>query len=695
MPTQIFTYCNSSLGKSLTVTVTATGLSIVGTVVGASCSSPQPGVIGSIVNTTLPYPTTSAYLVPMNVYPYARIVPIGSECVVSIESVTVGPCTTNVSNDGTLTINALGLEYLNSYSIDGGTTWNYLNIFTGLAPGTYNCVVETWSGCRDTFVATIPFTTLVCDLALGSITTEQAAGANGKIKILSVTGFASPVEYRLDAGAWQDSAEFTGLVADTYNVQVRFKLYTSCTDSRSIIVAEAGSCDLSIVGALVTSEQFRYADDGIIQVVIEGTNGGYEYSKDDGDNYQSSNTFAFLSPGVYAIRVRDASGCEDFRSVEVFRYKPPYILFPMVNAHRVVVLTGPTVKPLQNFDNRLFAATKTPGVVRHFYNELVQADDVTTEQFRSSYINNVVKLRDADGNVVTTIEPVKKTSNLNNSEALPALFADYGANKTQIFFESGIPLFVEVGQDVTISGNVPLNGTYEIVDRAQGIGSALGYEVLIIEKIYAGAAITSGTATINYDLESYEVYEFTLIWALYTVGKYYFTVEGSDPQFLPYTAQSEPIDFQALHKDTLLLRYKNRDNGYQIKYDTGIVHNVRFKGVLRWPVIKSERTLHKDSKGHTLKLEESADRVVEFKVYDAPNYLLQRIAIAFGHDFFEVEGTEFQSAEDVDFSHFENDDKHNGSASLIEVDFFAENGDDSGTDDIDVLGDNETLLGVL
>lgn len=51
------------------------------------------------------------------------------------------------------------------------------------------------------------------------------------------------------------------------------------------------------------------ATDGQITVTATGGTGTFEYSKDNGATYQSSNVFSGLSAGIYQIVVKDANGC--------------------------------------------------------------------------------------------------------------------------------------------------------------------------------------------------------------------------------------------------------------------------------------------------------------------------------------------------------------------------------------------------
>jgi hypothetical protein len=711
-----YQYCNASLGRTITIQFDqgfGASYTIVGHNVGGNCNSAQPQIIAWI-----PSPlglSNSGFLEPINVAPYARYVSLsGSDCsAFAFGSIDVGNATNNLTADGSLIVNVVGKRLYTSYRVSGpsgtidqaDTVTPNAHVFTGLKPGVYMVTVTTLS--YDPFGGSVPCViqqqvvvgqnAVICDLGLGSIVTESAQGAaNGKIQVLNVTGFQASVEYRIDAGAWQDSAEFSGLAAGTYNVQVRYKDYNSCTANRNVTVEDDDSCDISI-SVSVIHEQSKFASDGVIEIIANGSQGPYQYSIDDGDTYQDEPTFSGLAPGTYPVRVQDAAGCEDVREVIVYRYKRPFIDFPKVNSHRVVLQTSPTlpVRKRQNFDNTLFAEMRLPGVPADTYFEKVERVDTNTLQFRSSYLNNYARVYSEAGVQQAVYTPNRISDNMNRSESLAAMFVNLGGGKVQVFFETGLPYYAEVGMDLVITDNVDLAGTYEVEDILQGVGLAEGYQVLVITADDT-PAVVGGTATFQYDAEPYESYEVDIPWAAFAEGKYYLVFDGNDPQFANYTAKSEPVDSRDAWPDLLLVEYRNNDNKFGIDYSTGIKHRMRVDAELNSMTFGGDRTVYTDSKARTIKLEEINKQYMEFTVFDVPWYLLERSDLAFSMDWFAVEDVEYQSEEDFEPEYFKNDSLHNGKIKLVKVEYENENSDDTGTPDVDILGlDLGTVMGVL
>jgi hypothetical protein len=715
-----YSYCNASIGKTVDIQFSQ-GLggsyTIVGHIVGGNCNSAQPQIIAVI-----PSPTglaVSGYLEPINVAPYARYIEIGGTVNCGgfqFDDITVGNATNNLTADGSLIIEVVGQALFTTYQISGpsGTivqAWTPStttpHIFTGLKPGVYTVTVKTttyapFGGSQECVIqdeVIVGQNAVICDLGIGSVLTEPAQGAaNGSITILNLTGYQAAVEYRLDAGAWQDSPIFNGLAAGTYSVQARYKDYVACVAFKDVNVLDDDSCDLSI-SVLAVHEQSKFAEDGVIQITANGSQGPYLYSIDDGDNYQSDSIFTGLAPGVYPVRVQDAAGCEDVQVVTIYRYKKPFIYFPKINSHRIILQTSPTLplKKRQNFENTLFREMKLSGTPKGEYYEKVETDDVNALQFQSSYLNNYIKVYDeSDDSLLATYSPNRISQYMNLSETLAAMFVNLGGGKVQVFFENGLPYYAEIGMILDVTDNVTLNGSYEVEDITEGVGLAEGYQVLIITAASV-PLVVSGTATFDYDAEAYDQFEVSIPWAAFGPGKYYITAEGNDPQFINYTAKSEPVECSDdWGSEFVLVEGYNNDNRFGIDYSTGIKHRYRVDATLSKPTFGSQRTVYKDSKARTVKLEDINSFHFEFSVFDSPPHLFERLDLMLSLDRIFLDDLECQCDEDFEPEYFDGDPLGNGKVKVVQVEYENENSHDSGEPDVDILGlDPNTVMGVL
>lgn len=708
MAIQQFTYGNASLGKKITISYDDVAHSITDGVLLPGTIAPYiPLSAGALIQEVAGVGYVYRIRV-QNTYPYAYVQTVETECGVEITSVLSSPASTNESSDGSIVVSATG-NGNKSYRIDElGSSFQSSNTFTNLAPGTYHITVKNVNNqgfdtfiCYDTDVTTVEYEDVVCNLQLGTIEVIKAnGGSDGEINVQTVVDpIGLELEYRLDSGAWQSSGSFVGLSAGTYNVQVRYKDFPTCQDSRNVDLFNDVTCDVRITGVVRTFETFKYADDASILVSATSSNGPIQYSIDNGDTYQESNLFSGLSSGTYLVRVQDAEGCEDFLEVVIPRFKSPFIEFPIAQSLRVVPISGGQFNTSrQNFDNRLFKDMKIPGIEFCNYLDKRTIDESTVVQFRGNYSVNQATVKNlSDDSLVASLVATKKAEFTNFSDERSALFADAGLGEVQIFFDTEFPTFFEVGMETVISDIPGLNGIYEIKDIRPGALQAEGYQVLIIHASWPGGTILNGNLETVYDVEPFDVYEVTIPWGLYGPGKYYIEFTGTDEQFeVPYLAKTEPTEVRTTITDLLKVTWRNVENDFKIYYSTGIENQIWIDGVLGWPEPGGERTVMEDSNRRLIKLQEYVSRNPVLQVYDSPFYVLEKLAIIMAHDYKAIDDVQYETQEDFEPEFFQNDPLGNGKCKLRQVDFIAENTHDAGANDVDVtlLEVNGQLLSV-
>lgn len=634
-----------------------------------------------------------------NSTPFAYVQP-PLECNVGITSVSEANSTTNQSNDGSVNISATGSGPL-QYSLNN-INWQSSPNFTGLAPGAYTAYVRTRPTisseyCYDSEAFSIGYDDVVCELEIGNVSTIAPTTDSSNDGSIIINTVVDPIglalQYKIGSGSWTSNPIFANLDEGVYTIRVRYTAFPACEDTREITLSTAYSCDLLLTGASVVHEQTRYGDDGLIAASATSTAGGIQF-RINGGAYQSSGTFPSLSPGTYLVEAKDANDCTDSRTVTVDRFKRPYFDWPQVNSLRAVPLTGAFLtSALQNFDNTLFRDMRFPGVQVCNYRQKVTPEDNHVLQFRSSYQTNTLRVYNSSNVLQKTIVATKELDYLNQQDERSGSFADAGAGEVQLFFSEGIPDFYEVGMDITITEQAGLNGTYEITDMRAGTLEALGYPVLIFSKVWPGGTLLGGTVTVDYASEEFDVYQVAINMADLSNGNYYAVLTGTDDQLGTYTAELEPFTVATSWPDTLKIDYQNNDDAFKVVYSTGITHRIRVEGELIWPLPGGSRTVDRDSTNRLRKIAENVTRQPQVFVYDLPPYLLEKIALAFGHDYFTVEDVEYQTEEDFKPDYFRNDAYGNGSCKLEDVNFLADNADDEGDVDNNILLDiNNTLM---
>ena len=219
----------------------------------------------------------------------------------------------DASNSGSITINvtsANGNSLL--YSIDGGVTFFSSPVFTGLAEGNYDVVVQytTGSSVCVTDPQTITITASPAITGTAALTTPYTCTTNGVITVSGVSGGNPPYTYSIDGVNFQAGNTFTNLTSGTYTITIRDN--SGCTFIANTITIDP----LNPPTDLMFSNTPLSCPSNTTTITITGTTGGIgvlEYQiiapASEATPYQTSNVFAGLGPNTYTFQVRDENDC--------------------------------------------------------------------------------------------------------------------------------------------------------------------------------------------------------------------------------------------------------------------------------------------------------------------------------------------------------------------------------------------------
>jgi len=217
----------------------------------------------------------------------------------------------NGGSDGSITVTASGGTGTLQYSKDGGATYQSSNIFTNLAAGTYSIFVKDANNCTASTSETVTEPTVI-SLSTSQTNVSCNGGNDGSITV-TASGGTGTLQYSDDGGStYQAGNIFTGLSQGTYSVVV--KDANNCTASTSVVITEPTVLTISTSQTNVT---VNGGNDGSITVTASGGTPAYQYSKDNGANYQASNVFSNLTAGVYIVVVKDANNCTASTTVTI------------------------------------------------------------------------------------------------------------------------------------------------------------------------------------------------------------------------------------------------------------------------------------------------------------------------------------------------------------------------------------------
>lgn len=203
--------------------------------------------------------------------------------------------------DGQITISVTGGTAPYTYSVNGGSSQGS-NIFSGLAQGTANYVVNDNAGCSGSGSINVVNSTVIT--VTPTITATLACNGDTDAAVqVSATGGTGSYTYSNNGTTFGASNTFSGLAAGTYTYYA--KDGGGCQGSNSVTITEPTVLALNAIPTAITCFE---ANDGQIQAVASNGTPGYTYSL-DGTTYGAASTFTGLSAGTYTVYAQDNNGC--------------------------------------------------------------------------------------------------------------------------------------------------------------------------------------------------------------------------------------------------------------------------------------------------------------------------------------------------------------------------------------------------
>jgi gliding motility-associated-like protein len=201
------------------------------------------------------------------------------------------------------------------FSIDDGNTFSANPVFENLDAGNYDLVIKDDDGCETTL--TVPIAQPIeisFDLDVSNLLCYE--DNSGSIEFSNTSGNAAPFEYSIDNGGnFSTTTNFTGLSIGTYNLIVRDS--DLCTKDTTVTITQPNP--LSFNQAVTHLQCFEDGTGEIEFINMIGGTTPYEYSIDNGDNYQAGTTFSSLQAGAYNLILRDDNNCTRPGSVTLFQ----------------------------------------------------------------------------------------------------------------------------------------------------------------------------------------------------------------------------------------------------------------------------------------------------------------------------------------------------------------------------------------
>ena len=467
------------------------------------------------------------------------------------------------AENGSITVNVTNSNG-NSlmYSIDGGTTFVNSNVFTALAAGNYDVVVQYTTGTDvcDSDVQTVTITESDPVTGTVTLTAPYTCTTNGEITVTGVSGGAPPYTYSIDGVTFQSGNTFTGLTNGTYTVTVQDA--SGCAFIADSITIESLNppTDLTFDSSPLTCPI------NTSTITITGTTGGYgvlQYQiiapTSEATPYQTSNVFAGLTPGTYTFQVSDENDCT---------YSESYIINPLPALSVVgqnisnVTCFGDSDGSIQFtvFGSTGFTYTLNGGASTAGTSPIVltglSADNYTIVITDSTTNCEATAFLTVDGptsalNISTTISPI--TCNGSGQVVINAT-GGWGGNSYSITLPDGTVIPAQTSNTFV---NLTQTGTYTatVID-AQGCTETATFNLVVPTNPTATVALTSDFCYDATNAATLEVtasgglapYQYSINGAPFTANNIFnnlvpgtYTIEVSDANGCTYTLPAETI----------------------------------------------------------------------------------------------------------------------------------------------------------
>jgi hypothetical protein len=311
--------CNASVAGSVTEPSAAVGGSIVSQI-NVSCAGGNNGTVTvSGTGGITPYEyqlgagtyQSSGIFGSLTAGTFNITIRDANLCTFALQAVITEP---SVPLAGSIIVTSINCFGNNSgvcdLTVTGGTSpytfiWNNGAVtedINNLTSGNYSVTVTDANGCTVVINATVSQPSAPLTASITSQSDVSVYGGNDGSITVTGSGGTPPLEYSLNAGAFQPSGTFSSLYAGTYNVKVRDA--NLCTFDLSVTITQPW---IPLTAHIFSQTNVSCQGGNNGSVTVEGWGGTlpYVYSLNGGP-FQAAGTFSSLSAGTYTITVRDA-----------------------------------------------------------------------------------------------------------------------------------------------------------------------------------------------------------------------------------------------------------------------------------------------------------------------------------------------------------------------------------------------------
>ena len=228
-------------------------------------------------------------------------------CIISAEAFTLQNIGCGVL-EGMAVVSVTGASGIHVLSLDNGANIQFTDTFSNLSAGNYTVLIQDTAGCEITTNFTIVD---IPEIIVSSTTTNAACGAASGSITITASGGTNGYTFSLDGINFQANNMFSSLGVGSYTTYVKDN--SECIGTGNAVIMDNGNVGFTTI----TTDAGCGLSDGTITITATGGTSPFEYSFDNGANFQTSSIFSTASAIAYDVVVRDNSGCSAAAQVMV------------------------------------------------------------------------------------------------------------------------------------------------------------------------------------------------------------------------------------------------------------------------------------------------------------------------------------------------------------------------------------------
>ncbi len=210
------------------------------------------------------------------------------------------------ADDGTASISVTGGTEPYRFYFNGETLPRTSGIFSGLSAGSYPVRVVDAKDCEVSLTITITSPEAALNATASVTNIDCYSSANGSFTI-TATGGTAPYSYSIDGGStYQTEPTFSNLAANVYAVHIKDS--KNCTTDLNVTLYQPD--ELVATVSTKTDVSCFESSTGSSTVTATGGTSPYQFSLDNGQNFNTTGTFANLPAGNYTVLVKDQANCQ-------------------------------------------------------------------------------------------------------------------------------------------------------------------------------------------------------------------------------------------------------------------------------------------------------------------------------------------------------------------------------------------------